>query len=105
MISAVSSLATGSLGATASTGLDFAQSPASSAVAGADFTAMLSDMTSNAISTMKTAETTSIQGLQGQASVQKVVDAVMQAETTLQTAMAIRDKVVSSYQELSRMSI
>jgi flagellar hook-basal body complex protein FliE len=82
-----------------------ASAPTTAAATGVDFTAMLSDMASGAVSTLKTAEVTSFQGLQGQASVQKVVDAVMQAETTLQTAMAIRDKVVSSYQELSRMAI
>ena len=49
--------------------------------------------------------TTSIAGMRGQASVQQVVDAVMSAEQTLQGAIAIRDKVVSAYLELSRMSI
>ena len=38
------------------------------------------------------------------ASVQQVVDAVMSAEQTLQRAIAIRDKVVSAYLEISRMS-
>jgi flagellar hook-basal body complex protein FliE len=104
MISGLSSLTSSGLAPTETVSL--ASSAATpTAATGADFTAMLSDMASNAISTIKTAEATSFQGLQGQASVQRVVDAVMQAETTLQTAMAIRDKVVSSYQELSRMAI
>jgi flagellar hook-basal body complex protein FliE len=34
-----------------------------------------------------------------------VVEAVMAAEQTLQTSVAIRDKVVSAYLEISRMSI
>jgi flagellar hook-basal body complex protein FliE len=34
-----------------------------------------------------------------------VVDAVMNAQQTLQAAVAIRDKIVSAYLEVSRMSI
>jgi len=78
---------------------------ASSEAASADFGAMLGQLASNASSLLKTAEATSIAGMRGQASVQQVVDAVMSAEQTLQGAIAIRDKVVSAYLELSRMSI
>ena len=42
--------------------------------------------------------------MQGKASVQQVVEAVMSAEQTLQSAIAIRDKVVAAYLELSRMA-
>ena len=35
----------------------------------------------------------------------EVVDAVMSAEQTLQAAVAIRDKIVSAYLEISRMAI
>jgi len=37
--------------------------------------------------------------------VQHVVEAVMNAQSTLQTAIAVRDKVVSAYQDVSRMAI
>ena len=43
--------------------------------------------------------------LQGKASVQQVVEAVMSAERQLQTAIAVRDKVVAAYLEISRMAI
>jgi flagellar hook-basal body complex protein FliE len=33
------------------------------------------------------------------------VEAVMSAEKSLQTALAVRDKVVNAYQEISRMAI
>ena len=66
---------------------------------------MLGQLLGNAAGALKTAEATSIAGMRGQASVQQVVDAVMSAEQTLQGAIAIRDKVVSAYLELSRMSI
>eukprot|EP01037_Dinobryon_pediforme_P016518 gene16518-16697_t len=66
-----------------------------------DFSKMLGD----AASSIKGAESTAIAGIQGQASTQQVVDAVMNAQTTFQTALALRDKGVSAYQELSRMAI
>jgi flagellar hook-basal body complex protein FliE len=90
-------------------GADLARAAATAATspeaASADFGAMLGQLASNASSLLKTAEATSIAGMRGQASVQQVVDAVMSAEQTLQGAIAIRDKVVSAYLELSRMSI
>jgi flagellar hook-basal body complex protein FliE len=72
---------------------------------GADFGTVLGQMMTNATNVLKTAEATSIAGVQGQATVQQVVEAVMAAEQTLQGALAIRDKVISAYQDLSRMSI
>ncbi|MEX6504966.1 flagellar hook-basal body complex protein FliE [Jiella sp. M17.18] len=70
-----------------------------------DFGAMLSQMATEAVNTIKTGEATSIKGINGEASTQSVVEAVMSAERTLQTAVAIRDKAVSAYLELSRMAI
>jgi flagellar hook-basal body complex protein FliE len=72
---------------------------------GADFGATLSQVAHNAMQTMKTAETTSMAGLEGKASAQKVVEAVLAAEHSLQTAIAIRDKVVNAYLEVTRMAI
>lgn len=70
-----------------------------------DFGSMLGQMASDAATQLRASEQISIAGIQGKASVQQVVDAVMSAEQTLQGAIAIRDKVVSAYLELSRMSI
>ena len=70
-----------------------------------DFASVMAQVTTNAIDTMKNAETVSVKGINGEASTQSVVAAVMDAERTLTTAVAIRDKVVSAYQELSRMAI
>ncbi len=66
---------------------------------------VMSQVATNAIDTMKAGEAASISGVQGKASVQQVVEAVMSAEQTLQTAIAIRDKVVAAYQEIARMAI
>ena len=35
----------------------------------------------------------------------KVVESVMAAQRSLQSVLAIRDKVVSAYQEIARMAI
>ncbi|MEE2950473.1 MAG: flagellar hook-basal body complex protein FliE [Pseudomonadota bacterium] len=70
-----------------------------------EFTEVLSRVMVDAVDTMKSAEATSIQGVNGKASTQAVVEAVMSAERTLQTAVAVRDKAVAAYMELSRMAI
>ena len=73
--------------------------------AGTDFGAMVSQLASHAASVVRNAESVSVAGIQGSATVQQVVEAVMSAEQTLQGAVAIRDKVVAAYLELSRMQI
>ncbi|WP_114943965.1 flagellar hook-basal body complex protein FliE [Microvirga calopogonii] len=86
----------------------FGGTPAAGAVSGASqvsFGDMMSQVANSAIDTMKAGEAASIAGIQGKASVQQVVEAVMSAEQTLQTAIAIRDKVVAAYQEIARMTI
>jgi flagellar hook-basal body complex protein FliE len=70
-----------------------------------DFGDVLGQMAMDAIGVVKSGEATAIAGVRGQASTQQVVEAVMAAEQTLQTSVAIRDKVVSAYLEISRMSI
>ncbi len=70
-----------------------------------DFGSLLGKMTLEAISTLKSGEQTAVAGVRGQATTQQVVEAVMAAEQTLQASIAIRDKVVASYLEISRMTI
>ena len=70
------------------------------------FGAALSAATTNAVSTLQNAEGLSVKALQGgDVETREVVDAVMNAEQTLQAAIAIRDKIVSAYLEVSRMAI
>lgn len=73
--------------------------------AGADFGSILSQVANEAIDSVKAGEKAAISGIQGKASVQQVVDAVMSAERSLQTAIAIRDKITGAYQDISRMAI
>jgi len=65
----------------------------------------LAGIANDTIGTLKGAETLSTQALRGKADTREVVDAVMNAEQSLQAAIAIRDKIVSSYLEISRMQI
>ena len=106
--STFSRLDTGQIGATGATG--FAPSSSVSGAAGvqgagADFATVLSQVAGDAVATVKGAEAVSIRGINGQASTQAVVDAVMSAERTLQTAVSLRDKAVGAYTELTRMQM
>ncbi len=51
-----------------------------------DFSAVLSQMTLDAIGTIKGAEATAVDGVRGKATTQQVVEAMMAAEQTLQPA-------------------
>ena len=51
------------------------------------------------------ADATATQALSGQGSVTDVVLAVARAELALQTAVAVRDRVVAAYQDVMRMPI
>ena len=84
----------------------FSKSPApATADAGSSFAAMLTRAAGDAIGTLHQAEQVSVQALQGEADIRQVVDAVMSAEQSLQAAVAIRDKIVTAYLEVSRMAI
>ena len=71
----------------------------------ADFGDIMAQFATGVRTSLRTGEATAIAGIQGNASAQQVVEAVMSAEQSLQTAVAIRDKVVAAYLELSRMAI
>jgi flagellar hook-basal body complex protein FliE len=73
--------------------------------AAGSFASVLSDLASRTVGTLEQAEQMSVQGLQGQVDTREVVDAVMSAEQALTAAVAIRDKIVSAYMEISRMAI
>ena len=73
--------------------------------AGMSFAQVMGDMASDMAGALKLSETKSFEAIQGKASTREVVDAVMNAEQTLQTAIAIRDKVVTAYLEVARMQI
>ncbi|SDG57834.1 flagellar hook-basal body complex protein FliE [Bradyrhizobium sp. Rc2d] len=83
-------------------------SPAATAIQAGDdvgFESVMKQVTTDAIGTLKAGEAASISAMQGKESTRRVVEALMSAEQALQTAVAVRDKVVQAYQEVVRMSI
>ena len=79
------------------------QAPA--AADGATFQHALTDAMKNAMSQMRTGETAAGQGAAGQGDIVQVVNAVTAAELTLETVVAIRDRVISAYQDIMKMPI
>ena len=72
---------------------------------GPSFAQTLGQVVSDAIGTVQAGEAAAIQGVQGALPPFKVVESIMGAQRTLSQALAIRDKAVSAYQEITRMSI
>lgn len=73
--------------------------------AGSSFADLMKGMLSDAASTGKAAEATAAASLAGKAELVDVVTAISAAETSLETVIAVRDKVISAYQEISKMPI
>jgi flagellar hook-basal body complex protein FliE len=57
----------------------------------------------NAVGTMQEGERMSAQAVLGKADITEVVMAVNNAEITLQSVVAVRDRMISAYQEILRM--
>ncbi|PDS35659.1 flagellar hook-basal body complex protein FliE [Rhizobium anhuiense] len=72
---------------------------------GVSFASVMGNMASDAVSSLKGAESMSFAGIKGTATTREVVDSMLQAEQTLQTAIAIRDKVVSAFLEVTKMQM
>ncbi len=72
---------------------------------GAGFGAALNRALEQAVEVGREADAASTRALTGQGSVTDVVLAVGRAELTLQTAVAVRDRVVAAYQDVMRMPI
>ena len=69
------------------------------------FSSFLSDVVKDSISTMKTGEEMAAKQVAGQANIVDVVNSVNAAELTLDTVVAVRDKVVQAYQSIMNMPI
>jgi flagellar hook-basal body complex protein FliE len=78
---------------------------AASATSQPTFTEMLGHVVNDAMDTLQAGEAVAIEGVRGAAPPFKVVEGIMSAQRVLQQALAIRDKAVSAYQEISRMAI
>jgi flagellar hook-basal body complex protein FliE len=78
---------------------------AGAAAATSGFESMLGDVLNSAMAAGKNAETMAMNGMAKKAELVDVVTAVSQAEITLETVTAVRDKVIAAYQDIMRMPI
>ena len=70
-----------------------------------NFSDFLSGAVKDAIGTLKGGEQMAAQAIGGKADIVNVVNAVNQAELTLDTVVAVRDKVIAAYQSIMQMPI
>jgi flagellar hook-basal body complex protein FliE len=70
-----------------------------------DFSMMVKNFTQNAIDKSEMSEQLSAAAAAGKANIDQVVIAVAEAESTLSTVVAVRDKVLDAYREILRMPI
>src|SRR5262245_12866334 len=73
--------------------------------AGPGFSDVLKQVANEAVNTTREAEKQSLAAAQGKTDLNQVVNAVTAAEMTVQTVTAVRDRVISAYQEILRMPI
>jgi len=79
--------------------------PAAQGIAPNSFETTLAQALHTAVGTMRTGETAAAQGATGQGDLVGIVNAVTAAELTLETVVAIRDRVISAYQDIMKMPI
>ena len=72
---------------------------------GTGFGDLLKEAMNGAIDTERHGEAMSLQAATGKADINAVVTAVTNAELTLQTVVAVRDKIVAAYQQILQMQI
>ena len=89
------------IGSSAST----ATSASTANIGGGNFTDFLNGAMKDSVQTMKTGEHMATQQVAGKANIVDVVNAVNSAELTLDTIVAVRDKVVQAYQSIMNMPI
>ncbi len=70
-----------------------------------DFGQMVTNAVEGAQSTLKAGEAAATSVAAGEASLIDVVTAVSAAEVTLETAIAVRNRVIEAYQDILRMPI
>lgn len=69
------------------------------------FSDFLRENVQETISTLKGSEQLSAKAITGTANVTDVVQAVTSAELSFQTVVAVRDRIISAYQDIMRMPI
>ena len=59
----------------------------------------------DSIQTLRAGESASARAVSGEATLPEVVQAITASEITLQTVVAVRDRVITAYQEMMRMPV
>jgi flagellar hook-basal body complex protein FliE len=72
---------------------------------GTGFGDMLAQAAGDLTQTLHQGEAASLQAVAGKADLNQVVMAVNNAEVTLQAVIAVRDRIISAYQDISKLSI
>jgi flagellar hook-basal body complex protein FliE len=75
------------------------------AVSGDSFGSVLQNAMTGLTNLGQDADTKSVQAMSGTGSLNDMVMAVSKAEMALDATVAVRDKVISAYQEIMRMSV
>ncbi len=70
-----------------------------------DFSEVMRAAATEALTSVQGAEKTAIDGVGGKTDAQSVAEAMADAEMTVRSVAAVRDKVVEAYQEILRMPI
>lgn len=70
-----------------------------------DFGRMVQNAIGDAATSARQAEQAGMAAVAGKTDIVNVVTAIAQAETSLETVMAVRDQVIQAYQEIMRMPI
>lgn len=84
---------------------ELAAAKAENSTSAGEFQNILDTIKSQFIDPIKSAEEIAIKGVAGQAPVQEVIQKVMQAERALYTGIAIKDRALAAYQEITRMQV
>ncbi len=70
-----------------------------------DFSSMLEGAIDNSISTLRNSESVSSSALVNDISIEELAGAVANAELTLKTVVAVRDRIIGAYQDIIKMPI
>ena len=73
--------------------------------AGGSFASLMKDTARETVGNLRQAEQMSMKAAAKEADLLEVVNAVTNAEVSLQTVVAVRDKVIGAYQDILRMPI
>ncbi|MDX1542001.1 MAG: flagellar hook-basal body complex protein FliE [Geminicoccaceae bacterium] len=74
-------------------------------VPGKTFAALVAENLEDAVEAGRRSEAVSVQAVVGSADLQDLVEAVNAAELSLQSVVAVRDRIIGAYQDIIRMPI